>query len=138
MGLDVSHDAYSGGYGGFNIWRDVVARAAGYDFGFAANDEGNPQGRLTVLIDWGHVTEDNLFGRWVKLPADPLLILIAHYDCDGEIMAEHCEPLAVRLEELLPLIVNDPKYKISFRKTTQYFIEGLRSAVAASEPLEFA
>lgn len=79
MGLDTTHDCWHGAYSAFSRWRDKLAEVAGYEIAKAETDMGL---RETVLIDWGHVTQANLDGDWDSTPADPLLILIAHSDCE--------------------------------------------------------
>lgn len=79
----------------------------------------------TPMIDWGHLPEGHLFGEWDKVPEDPLLILLAHSDCEGKIKHEHAEILANRLEEL------DNK-DVTFR-----FIKGLRRAAKEGKDVEF-
>lgn len=132
MGLDVSHEAWHGAYGAFTRWRHMLAEAAGYAVWEVSES--------TVMIDWGHVTPANLQGIWAKTPSDPLILLIAHSDCDGALSPEHAGLLAGRLEELLPLLptevqpgrIGDPREK------TRRFIDGCRAAQRAGEPLEFA
>ena len=146
MGLDASHDCWHGAYSAFTRWRDKLAEAAGYEI---AKVDWSGQGdrmadligpRDTVLIDWGHVTAENIQGDWEQTPADPLLILIAHSDCDGWIRARDCEPLADRLTELLPLLPDGeaPGHIRHWRGKTQQFIDGLRLAATAGEDVEFA
>lgn len=139
MGLDTSHDCWHGAYSAFSRWRDKLAEVAGYEI--AKVDQGESWGmRETVLINWGHVTDANLNGDWDATPADPLLILIAHSDCDGWIRARDCGPLADRLAELLPLLPEGeaPGHVRNWRDKTQAFIDGLRAAAAAGEDVEFA
>jgi hypothetical protein len=59
----------------------------------------------------------------------PINVLMNHSDCDGEIPANVCDPLADALEKVL----QDTEF---CRKTTQ-FIKGLRAAAAAGESVEF-
>jgi hypothetical protein len=76
---------------------------------------------------------------WTGYENDPLVILLNHSDCDGEIACEDCIPLADRLSELLPEFsgkdlgghVGDCEAK------TQRFIDGLRRAAEAKETVEF-
>lgn len=137
MGLDVSHDCWHGAYGAFSRWRDMLAKVAGYEIAKMETDMGL---RETVLIDWGHVTQANLEGDWDETPADPLLIVIAHSDCDGWIRVRDLVPLADRLTELLPLLPEGeaPGHVRNWRDKTQAFIDGLRLAAERSEDVEFA
>ena len=134
MGLDTTHEAWHGAYGAFTRWRDQLARTAGYEL---AKLEGDY--RETILIDWGHIAPKNYEGEWDKTPADPLIVLVAHSDCDGVIHPEQAGPLADRLEELLPMLPEgDGGGHIgSWRDKTRTFIDGLRAAVAAGEDVEF-
>jgi hypothetical protein len=146
MGLDTSHDCWHGAYGAFGRWRDKLAEVAGYEI--AKVDFSGRSGGVAdllgphdmVLIDWGHVTEAQLNGDWDETPADPLLVLIAHSDCDGWIRAAQAGPLADRLQELLPLLPDEeaPGHVRHWHTTTQRFIDGLRAAAAAGEDVEFA
>lgn len=154
MGLDVSHEAWHGAYSAFTRWREALATAAGYEIGFLATgelfvDEGYgprpPIGkwvplRETILIDWGHIERKNYDGDWDVMPSDPLILLIAHSDCDGYIEPWHAGVLANRLEELIPLI---PEHQDmgghvgNVRDKTRTFVDGARAAAKASERLEF-
>lgn len=88
--------------------------------------------RPTVMIDWGHIaTERRLMGEWDQAPADPLLVLLVHHDHTGEIRPEHMEPLAMRIEQLMDVL--DPNDAIKARR----FVDGLRSALEAGEPVKF-
>lgn len=136
MGLDTTHNCWHGAYSAFNRWRNHVAQAAGYAV----------EGR-NVLIDWGHVTEANLQGDWKQIPhgldgPDPLIILIAHSDCDGTIRTEHAGPLAERLEDLLPKIQDEDggghvAASGGYRQVTYNWINGLREASDLGEDVEF-
>jgi hypothetical protein len=83
--------------------------------------------------------EDKPFIKWGSLKPDILHELINHSDCDGELRAEICAPLADRLEELLPLMPDESGggHIWSWRGVTQQFIDGLRMAAAAGEAVEF-
>jgi hypothetical protein len=78
-------------------------------------------------------------GEWDATPADPLMILFAHSDCDGVIHPEQATPLANRLEEMLPLLPDGEGggHVGNWREKTQKFIDGLRMAGAAGEDVEF-
>lgn len=136
MGLDVSHDAWSGAYSAFTRFRNALARAAGYEMA----EDGK-----TVWLDWGHTEERNYYGEWDSIPCntngpDPLLLLIIHSDCDGHLEPEHCALLADRMTELLPALEGEdgggPLGNV--RDAAQRFIDGCRAAALAGERLEFS
>jgi hypothetical protein len=140
MGLDTTHDAWHGGYIGFGIWRDALAIAAGWPM----VDRSEFNTGQTAFIDWGKLPvsdDDALWGNWDKLPEDPLLILLAHQDCEGRIPWEYTQALADRLWGLLTLIPEDAKDAIGWQYTlrgrTLTFIEGLRLAHSLKEDVEF-
>jgi hypothetical protein len=145
MGLDTSHDCWHGAYSAFGRWRQKVAEAAGYAVWAVKYDDSSVT-YDTVMIDWGHLPENALMGEWPETPADPLLVLIAHSDCDGEIRPEQAGPLADRLEELLPALERTDAEEGAFGHiaarggyagAARKFIDGLRAAVAADEPVDF-
>jgi len=114
MGLDTSHDCWSGSYGSFGAWRAKLAEVAG--FGDLNSYEGFGGSR-----------------QWPQTN-DALIVLLNHSDCDGEIAAEYCAPLADRLEGLLPAMeVAGGLHS----ERTRRFIEGLRVAAEANESVEF-
>jgi hypothetical protein len=136
MGLYTSHGCWNGAYSAFSRWRDKIAKAAGYIS--AIIDYGDGFKRDTILIDWGHITDDQLYGEWEKTPDDPLLVLIAHSDCEGSIYPEQAGPLADRLEAILPLLEGDGGGHIgSYKEKTAAFIAGLRLAAERNEIVEF-
>lgn len=129
MGLDTTHDCYSGGYGGFNLLRAAIARAAGEQI----------EDSFSVLYNYDDFRPINFHGEWDKTPEDILTVLIVHSDCEGKIMSEHCGPLADRIEKLLPDIpeVDHAHGGRRFRKMAQRFVDGLREAAEANEDVEF-
>ncbi len=133
MGLDTSHNCWHGAHSAFTRWRHKLAEVAGYQ---VARLEG--QIHDTVLIDWGHIVDKNYFGEWDEAPHDPLILLIAHSDCEGVLHPKHAALLANRLEELLLLIEGDGGGHIgNYREKTQQFIDGLRDAAAKGEDVDF-
>lgn len=140
MGLDTSHDCWHGAYSAFNRWRDKLAEVAGFEFGRSAQDE-----RPLALIDWGHITMNNIAGEWGSMPCrpdgtpEPLILLLAHSDCDGVLLSRFCAPLADRLAELLPLLPEeaDGGHIGAWAAKTQQFIDGLREAATAGEDVDF-
>lgn len=120
MGLDTTHDCWSGSYSAFGDWRRELARAAGLP-------------PLETMEGFGGET------LWADLTPDILHVLIHHSDCEGEIDHKHCAPLAGRLESLMPFIPSDVRGwpRNGVRNSTRLFIAGLREADEAGEPVEF-
>lgn len=141
MGLDTTHDCWHGAYSAFSRWRQHVAKTAGYIVTKVIwDDVGYPTD--TVMLEWHRYEQKNYYGQWDKLPDDPLLILIVHSDCEGEIRREHTALLADRLEEILQDMEDSPSvghlaYRGGYRACTEKFISGLRAAAAANEPVKF-
>lgn len=161
MGLDTTHGCWHGAYSAFHRWRRGLAKGAGipldlmegyYDYeadtlldrayDWAKERDGgplcgHPYGPL--LARFVAQVRAHLPLTWDALKPDVLHVLLDHSDCDGEIAAEYCAPLADRLEILLPLVAdNVPAGHIaSWRDKTQTFIDGLREAAAAGEAVGF-
>lgn len=122
MGLDTTHNCWHGPYSYFNEWRAAVAKAAGI-----------PDLKAYWKTRNG-VSVEQVHGLWFHMPeGGPLAILFNHSDCEGYILAHHCEPLADALEELLSKL--DPA-EID-HELTRRFIGGLREAAAAGQNVEF-
>jgi len=152
MGLDTTHDAWHGAYSAFMRWRTEIARAAGLPplelmEGFFCPRNGG-HGIPTIYVDPNSSElalrgiariEERLPIKWECLKPSPLHELLYHSDCDGEIPAESCGPIADELEKLLPLLPEGEAggHVGDWRAKTQQFIDGLRRAAAASEPLGF-
>lgn len=143
MGLDTSHDCWHGAYSAFGRWRIGIAQAAGYAV-WPVKFE-NDIARDTVMIEWHRYRpEVELWGEWAETPADPLIVLFAHSDCDGVIHPAQAGPLADRLQELLPEIAKledqgggHIEARGGMVGATEKFIAGLRAAVAAGEDVDF-
>lgn len=144
MGLDTTHDCWHGAYSAFSRWRNKLAEVAGY----CSTKVGEPPIYDTTMLDWGCIQSiigDDLFGKWPRIPVRPdgtpdaLMILLAHSDCEGEIQAEFCGPLADRLEELLPELEGEDGggHIGSYVEKTKTFIAGLRLAASRNEPVRF-
>jgi len=143
MGLDTTHDCWHGAYSAFNRWRNTLAEVAGYTF------HKDPEGfGSSPYIDWGNIEATigrDLFGKWKNIPVrpdgtpDPLIILLAHSDCEGELQVEFLDAIADRLEELLPQLIDVPGggHIPNYVDKTQKFITGLRLASSENEPVEF-
>lgn len=144
MGLDTTHGCWHGAYSAFGRWRSKLAEVAGL-----------PPLELMAgfwpgLVQWMRYVEptfrpsaDDLMARlpirWECLKPDVLYVLLDHSDCEGELPADVCAPLADRLAELLPLLPNedDDGHIGDWREKTQQFIDGLRLAASRGEAVEF-
>lgn len=142
MGLDCSHNAWHGSYSSFHQWRKKIAELAGLPpldlmEGFylrknvsVINPTLGPQSNqfLTEL-------DAQLPIKWKCLKYTPLIELLNHSDCDGQLFSERCGSIADELEKLLPKMEDESLSWI--RASTIQFIHGLRSAAAAGDNLEF-
>lgn len=130
MGLDCSHDAFSGAYSAFNRFRQEVCRAIGGSY----PPHQDPDLDLLTWY-WGDGYRENTHPG--------LGILLSHSDCDGEISPEDCLSVAEDLEALAEKM---PDYgggghlerSGGYRKVAQRFAAGCRLAHEACESLEFA
>ena len=91
------------------------------------------------LHTWIERTSAWLPISWDALRPDPIHVLLDHSDCEGEIAVADCLPLAARLEEIAPLLPDEPNWHRgqSARAKALQFAAGLRVAAAAGEPVEF-
>ena len=149
MGLDTSHGAWHGAYSAFMRWREKLCEVAGLPplrmmEGFWCAGQA-PYDPATMIFNDAHAKETvqnfckGLPIKWEALKPDPLYILLSHSDCDGQIASEDCGPIADSLEKLLPLLPNGEAggHIGNWRDKTAQFIEGLRAAAKAKEPLDF-
>lgn len=152
MGLSTTHNCWQDSYSSFNEWRNVIAERAGYKL------EENTywyEGSLITLVE-PRLNRQRLpkgaeYGEWIKTPSDPLVVLLAHSDCEGVIYPEQATPLANRLEQLIDRLpeqyiqesVGDfwfdlnPTKGIDYKGKTRQFIDGLRLAASRGEDVEF-
>ena len=142
MGLNVSHDAWCGGYKSFNNWRRELAIAAGlppldlmegFYKGLKTDNLGPPtlaHGYKVVYVNLV-VLDEHLPIKWECLKPDPLYELLYHSDCDGEINWNRCWGIATRLTEILWIM------PASWRSATGKFISGLGKASSLQQNLLF-
>lgn len=148
MGLDTTHGCWHGAYSAFMRWREELAHVAGLpplelmEGFFERGSYRDPfRDHAERWKDLGGADRfyRSLPIRWDSLRPSALHELLFHSDCEGEIPAERCAPIADALEELLPrLPAGEAGGHIgNWRDKTQTFIDGLRKAAAAGEKVEF-
>jgi hypothetical protein len=143
VGLDTSHGCWHGAYSAFSRWRNQLALLAGYELMNPTPEEiadGAFPHHEYAMIEWSGIVEKNFQGEWERTPPDPLIVLFAHSDCDGVIHPEQAGPLANRLEELMPKLVelgDAPGHIGNWADKTQAFIDGLREAWRLGEDVDF-
>ena len=161
MGLDTTHGCWSGPYSSFGRWREEIARVVGVPLplmegfyggvstGFDLTEplewarprEGGPLGGFNgvVLHAWIEAVRPWLPIRWESLEPDPIHVLLNHSDAEGEIAVADLIPLAERLEQIAPLLPDEPKWhrRESARAKALQFAAGLREAAAEGVPVEF-
>jgi hypothetical protein len=97
--------------------------------------------KTAELISHKGATREALVEAWnVEMYADqrvPINVLMAHSDCDGEIPADMCSPIADALEALLGRYMPPRALYDEPRPATERFIAGLRRAAAKGEPVAF-
>lgn len=148
MGLDVSHDCWSGPYSKFMRFRRELATVAGVPLDLM---DGFYEPPLALTLDgqlmagWIRRCSEALPIDWALLKPDPIHVLLNHSDCDGVIEVADCEPLAVRLFELVPAIEARDEGRVAqfgafadqWAPRVTRFAEGLMEASRAGEVVEF-
>ena len=142
MGLDTTHECWHGAYSAFHHWRCKLAECAKVPLELMSGFYDKPDPYVTrdsAAKLWVDRIDAWLPLEWDSLRPDPIHILLNHSDCDGIIAAADCEPLALRLRELLPLLPSgDAGGHIgNWRDKTQAFIDGLLLAHSRSEDVRF-
>ena len=133
MGLDTSHNCWHGPYSQFMRWREWLNL-------FVMSERARQGDQRAEAISHLGATREALERAWVEGAYDdqsvPVNALMNHSDCDGEIAADVCGPLADALEALLNYMPERGIYDEK-RPATLRFIRGLRSASEANEPVLF-
>lgn len=152
MGLDVSHEAWTGSYGSFMAWRKRIAQVAGLPplelmEGFYKPIDSNRKiysfdtPTLWTSAEPNHLLlnlDKKLPIKWESLKPSPLLTLINHSDCDGKISWEECNSIADCLESLIELLPDEENHSWDWKETTKKFVDGLRLAYQLKENLIFS
>jgi hypothetical protein len=115
MGLDVSHNCWCGSYTAFNNFRREIAHLAGLD--------------LNSYYGLGGTK------LWVSAEEEPLVTLLSHSDCEGEIAWEDLSTLIQRLREIEILA---RACKSTWIEEISQFAEGLETAYEWKQSVEFA
>lgn len=113
MGLFLTHDCWSSSYSYFSDFREELARAAGFPL-------------LQEMSGYGGTT------AWTTYLDDPIVVLLLHSDCDGDIPWRLCRGLAERLLELSSLL------RGAYAGRARTFAAGLNRAFDAKEDVVFA
>jgi hypothetical protein len=139
MGLDMSHGAYSGGYTGFSIIREILCRAAGWP---KDGPDKHFEAQSGSRVNWEAYPDVSGEAFRENVPEDPLICLAAHSDCDGILPVNVLEPLADRIDELTPaaLRVADaefPGWRGELPELLADMALGFRAAAENGEDVEF-
>ena len=125
MGLDCSHNTFSGPYSSFNRFRQAVAKAAGGSF--PSHDKDFRVNGEIPKKNWWYVEDEFTEEDWPGLCE-----FLNHSDCDGEISPEMCGKVAKDLSKLKPKFEGG-----EFLFVLQRFIKGCLEAERRGEPVEF-
>lgn len=131
MGLDTTHDAWSGPYSSFMEWRIWLAKKIGINLldmeGFSDRDYTNPN-RKRGTVKWETVEDD-------------LKYLLNHSDCDGHLTPAQCNKIAVRLKAIISEMDGDFEdewnYEARMYNAAVRFRKGCMKAYKNKEKLKF-
>lgn len=133
MGLDTSHDCWHGPYSQFMRWREWLSL-------FVMMERMQDDPRAAEIRNMGATREayDRAYeeGQYADQSV-PINVLMNHSDCDGDIPADMCAPLADALQELVKKHMPERGTYDEKRPATERFIAGLRLAAEHGEPVEF-
>lgn len=152
MGLDISHDTWTGSYSAFMRWRQKIAEVAGMpplvlmEGFYIPGSYSDPFSELRHYFKIGGSGEnyfkswsDQLPIKWDALKPSPLHILLYHSDCDGDIKYGDAKKIADELEKLLPLLEGQDGggHIGDYVEKTKAFIAGCRLAYSKKQKLLF-
>lgn len=167
MGLDTTHDCWSGPYSQFHRWRIWLAEQIGLPLGLMDGFVESVPDRDTCDAVWSHFTSREVpYGEisciWKTVVAastgvpiswdainDPLKVLLMHSDCDGKIRWWQCKAIAIRLGQIHRQSKgrdreHDREEKVErgcydgMRAATKRFALGCLRAYRAKEDVRFA
>lgn len=143
MGLDFNKSEAHWAYSGFNRFRVKLAEEIGVCLNFMEGfwEEGTSSMstvELTKRLVGTKVMDEHFFWlpkkpmKWDKI-SDPIVDLLYHSDCDGELTAEQCGKIAPRLRELIANWSDDDYDK----QQALLLAEGMEQCHKDNEPLKF-
>lgn len=112
MGIDFSHGDATWAYSGFNRARTRLAAVIGLN--------------LDNMVGFGGNQE------WPDANVNPLVHLLDHSDCDGELTVQQCKSVAPALRKAVASWPDDYDKQMFIR-----LAEGMEEAATANEPLQF-
>lgn len=116
MGLDTSHNAWHGPYSSFNRFRTMIAEKIGIKLEDMEGFGGNKS-----FSEVNH----------------PIVPLLDHSDCDGELSVEECKSIV----EGIDLILSDFNVKtdedVYFVRYMKQFSDGCKLAISRNENIQF-
>lgn len=115
MGIDFSHSVARWSYSGFNRARERLAETIGI--------------KLNEMLGF----EESGGKPWPSAEKQPLIHLLNHSDCDGELTPEQCRVVAPALREAVAQWPEDDWDRAQFLELA----EGMEAAAAEDEPLRF-
>jgi hypothetical protein len=146
MGLDFSHTEAHWSYGGFNNFRTKLAAEIGIVLdimqGFVKTDDErlfrderwNDHQLKPLNGDYPRVHLAKFPMPWGKI-RDPIVPLLYHSDCDGQLSPTECGSIAPRLREL---VEDWEDGETSYDKYNALLLaDGMEEAAKRNEPLEF-
>jgi len=101
MGLDFSEGDAHWSYSGFMRFRRHLAKEIGI--------------HLDAMEGFGFDESPRTLIKWDRVH-DPIVPLLDHSDCDGDLSVEECRTIAPRLRELVQGWSDDPDLRESFDK----------------------
>ncbi len=117
MGLNFSHGKAAWCYHGFNLFRAHLARDIGID--------------LWSMDGFGGYQE------WPSATDDPIIDLLNHSDCDGDLSPKQCAVIAPRLRELVSKWPDGDWEVEQDRALAILLAEGMEDATAKKQHFKF-
>lgn len=118
MGLDTTHDCWTGSYSSFGSFRRALAEAVGID--------------LQEMQGFGGTKE------WPSTESEPLVYLLNHSDCDGQIAVDALLPLSARLRVVADKLPSpDFPWTPCAKESALRFAAGCELAASKKQPVKF-